>query len=320
MGSFILGVLVTVVAMYMLYQNQDGARKAFEQFAERWLGRRGSQVEEAPPNSPPSVIEPPLVIEPPNYGNIRLMLGEDADLTEYGPDVHEFPETKQPTTRFEDFNRRLFILSPAAQDRRVWPDTTDDDFPTRINGMTTEGALAQIRLRLRPRYPVIYDTYGHWAAASQLLEQDPDYNDIIVSTYLALPEEKRPVVVSLASGLSEGAAYTFMRYGFQDFRVTQYAMRFHQEACLALVMSLMVAPRKDWLWLSVARMRQTVIRAFQANEAKRRESQATDYMEQQTQAAKKAVAHQNRFLALWQNRVEPQQAKLASPDSAEAAE
>jgi len=315
MTSFVFGVVVTIVAMVALYLNQEKIRKAFEEFA---LGRRTpSPIAETLWQSEP---EPPIEIEPPNYGNIRLTPGEEMEITEYGPEIHEFPETKAPTTRFEDFNRRLFILVPSQKTQDIWPDTTDDDFPTRITGMSQESALTEIRLRLRPRYPVIYDTYGHWAAASHLLEQDPDYTDAVVATYLALPEEKRPVVVSLAGGLKEGGSYIFMRYGFEDFRLNQYAMRFHQQACLALIMNLMTAPRKDWLWLSVARMRQTVIRAFQANEEKRRESEAADYLEQQAQAGRRAIEHQNRFLALWQNRIEPQQAALSSETLSEAAE
>jgi hypothetical protein len=125
--------------------------------------------------------EPAAEIPPANFGNIRPVLGEDADPTEFGPEIHEFPEMGEPATRFEDFNRRLFVkLAAAPHDK--WPTTTSDDFPTPLNFANEAEAIEAIGRHLRPRYPVILDLHGHWAWASKQLEQDPDFKDDIVDT------------------------------------------------------------------------------------------------------------------------------------------
>ncbi|MFB2553790.1 hypothetical protein [Ensifer soli] len=301
-----LGVAIVLVAVTVMFS------KTLSTAVRQWLGfgPRPSPILPEPPAAPEPDVEPepepepePVIeIHPPDFGNIRPVRGEEKDPTSYGPDVHDFPEMGTPATCYEDFNRKLFIVFPASRKSGVWPNTTSDDFPTKIKDISLDALKEEIRLRLRPRYPVILDTYGHWSSASYQLEQNPDYTDEFVSSYLAIPEARRPVVVSVWPPEKDGS-FTFIRYGFEDYTLTLASMRFHLRPCLVLLMRTMTGPRDQWLWLSVARMRQTVIRAFQADEARKRENQATSYLEQQTLRAKQEAEHRNRFIALWNNRV-----------------
>lgn len=318
--SFILGVVAVFVVLKLRQHLRKQGVTTLDDLIENILRIFSSEPQRAPAPDLP-VPEPVVEIKPPDYGNIRPIRGEEQDPEILGPDIHEFPEMKTAVTRFEDFNRRLFILGSSKEDRDVWPNTTADDFATRIRGMTREKVQKEIHLRLRPRYPVIFDTHGFWTYASAQLEQDPDYTDAVVSTYLNIPVDSRPVVVSVSTP-DENPALTFMRYGFQDFRITTTDTRFHQAACLAFLMHAQFGPREGWLWLSVARLRQTVIRAFEATEAKKRENQATQYMVQQAEAAKRETEHKNRFVTLWRNRLPASPASLPAPsnNTPEAAE
>lgn len=309
-SGFIWGIVVTLIVVAILRsgrKNKEGIGE-FKAFVSRV---RDFIVDffsggDATPAEPQS--EPELEIEPPpvNFGNIRPVRGEERDLDVFGTEIHEFPDMKSPETRYEDFNRRLFILWTSADDYdsdSVWPNTTSDDYPTRITGMSTKRALEEIRLRLRPRYPVIYDTYGHWGEASRQLEYNPDFRDDLVDTYLAIPENQRPVVVSHVAAGSSGQ-FRYLRYGFEDFTLTVSDMRSHLRACLALVLKTLIGPREMWLWFSVARMRQTVIRAYQQTEAERRKTAAVISLERATIKAKQENEYKNRYLALWRNRIE----------------
>lgn len=257
-----------------------------------------------------SVIAPP----PPDYGNIRPVVGEETDPEVLGPDIHDFPDMPPPATRYEDFNRRLFIVSPQVPESTPWPKTTADDFPTKLPKTAIPELLYSIRRRLRPQYPVIYDGYGYWAQASYQLEQNPFYTDDFVEAYLAIPEGQRPVVVSVAT-YDRNGHFRFMRYGFVDYVLTTDRLRLYVQDCLRLIMAAMIGPREDWLWFSVARMRQTVIRAAEESAARKRESEAAAYMDEQIVMGRKKAEQANRFLALWKSRLpaKPDDAALAVP-------
>ncbi len=311
-GQFLLGVLVGLLLCGAGWHFRSKGSTLKEAIRTRLRRPRVTQGDALEPRAPEVEIQPRV----PDHGNIRPVFGEEADPVEFGVDIHEFPEMKSPVTRFEDFNRRLFILHPAQKTTRVWPNTTADDFATRIRGMTLETAKEQIALRLRPRYPVILDTHGHWSWASAQLEQNPDFTDEIVSAYLDLPVERRPVVVSVGVRTAD-PAFTFIRYGFEDFRVTLADTRYHLGACLRYLMDAIFAPRVDWLWVSVARMRQTVIREFETDEALKRANEGTLYLEQEKETAKREREHQNRFVSLWQHRIAQEDKPLAA-DTEEA--
>jgi len=230
----------------------------------------------------PEPVIPEEIEEKPDYGNITPVLKEPTDPDTFGPAIHEFPgeDMKAPVTRFEDFNRRLFILrmAPAKKPPKrtydeeldddaidgeagddgddLWPRTLTNDFATRLEGFDEATLLEQVRKRLRPRYNVIIDHYGYWARASAELEQTPDYTDPFVATYLAIPESERPVVLSVAT-FNDNGYFRFIRYGFEDFLIRTFPLRFFVPECLTLIMASMRS-RTDWLWFSVARMRKTV--------------------------------------------------------------
>ncbi|KQZ99804.1 hypothetical protein ASD74_23875 [Rhizobium sp. Root564] len=302
MTNFFIGVAIALVAVVFLISRSEKLKAALSEWATEQLTRLGWIKSEPIPAVIEVNREPERAIElpPPDYGNIRPLLGEELDPDEFGPLIHEFPEIRDPATRFEDFNRRLFLVSTEKQ--QSWSNTTEDDFATKVSGFTIVELLKEIRIRLRPRYPVIVDTYGYWGNASRNLEHNPDYTDDIVETYLAIPEDVRPVVVSFPLG-SKDSYFMFIRYGFADFYLRLSTMQPHQKSCLELVLAKIREPREEWLWFSVARMRQAVVRAFQEDEKKRRELEAAAYLSQKTQQAKRDAEHQNRFVALFRNRI-----------------
>lgn len=303
----VLGVVVVIALAVLLY------RRLF-----RDAGRRAALWQLIWPAQPPAreveieLLTDDLVPSTPDYGNIRPVRGEEDEPTEFGPLIHEFPEQKAPETAFEDFNRRLFIYVPAERANGKWPDTTDDDFATLITGLSYSDLMAQAGLRLRPRYPVIIDNYGWWAAASAQLEHDPDYADSVTRTYLSVPEAVRPVVISRRPGLEKGALI-FLRYGFENWVLGAHALRFHYDASLRHILAMFIGARRDWMWLSVARLRQTVIRAAQseaaaAAEAERQQAAENErYLATQIKRKREELAG-NRWRHLWD--VRP---KLAEP-------
>lgn len=236
---------------------------------------RGILPAEGPPL--PAIVLDGEIEEPepepapePDIGNIRPVESERSDLALFEPDVHEFPEHKPPTTRYEDFNRRLFIHFVNDKGRNMaLPATADDDFPTALRETSDHNIDGIIRRFLRPRYHVIHDEYGWWAAASRLLENDPDYTDAVVETYLAIPEATRPVVISRYPGNPKGALAMY-RYGFATYRL-HIAVYTGIKECLAYLLDKFMAPRNDWQWFSIARMRQVVVRAERERQAEIRD-------------------------------------------------
>lgn len=313
MSGFIFGIILVLVFVgVVVYQiattvlNTSEKRDAFwlllVPYEKRtgifaWLPKPAPVIHDAVIEIEPPKPEPelPVVQPPPDYGNVRPVLTEQMDLDEFGPEIHEFPEMGPPVTRYEDFNRRLFIAIKRDGDAD-WPDTTSDDFPTLLSG-TAAATYDAVRKHLRPRYPVIIDHFGWWAAASSLLEQDPDYTDPVVEAYLAIPEYQRPVVVSSRSG-SSGGPLVFMRYGFEDLKITLTDLRFYLTPGLSHLMEVQIGDRSGWLWLSVARMRQTVIRKAQADAALARANETARFLEEQTKARREGLRG-NRYRSLW---------------------
>jgi hypothetical protein len=131
------------------------------------------EPEPPPPPEPEPEPEPEPVVEiaPPDYGNIRPVLGEERNPDLSDEEIHEFPEMGEASTRFEDFNRRLFIVSAADKGKAgEWTKTTADDFATHLTGFSLSRLTEEIHRRLRPRYPVILDTYGYWRHDTKVLD------------------------------------------------------------------------------------------------------------------------------------------------------
>jgi hypothetical protein len=278
------------------------------------LGEQRAAVDLPPPVEvtvePDPEPLPVIVPAPPNYGNIRPLLGEDEDPEEFGPLIHEFPEMSTAATRFEDFNRRLFVYEPGTLPSPEWPETTADDFPTLLTGFAGMVLTKAIRQHLRPRYPVIIDTYGWWAASSRLLEMNPDATNAVIASYLAVPEAKRPVVVSARAG-SEKGVLAVMRYGFVDFKIPAASLAPQTERTLANLFNALITGRETWMWFSVARMRHDVTSDIKIEDAARKALQSLTYMEEEIARVK---ADGNRFVELFKSRVPLRDRPVQEPD------
>lgn len=227
---------------------------------------------------------------PPPEGNVLEVPSESTDLDEFPDTVHIFPDRITPITRFEELNWRLFVAS-FADTREVWPETSTNDFPTRLTFKTSGELATSIAIRLRPKYPVIVDRRGWWAASSSRLEMSPDDPDLIADLYLSMPAERRPVVVSYS--VSEpNMAISFYRYGFQPFHLFESQIQPYPVDALRYIFDAFTGDRNGWKWFSIARMRQHVLRTNRRVEEQVKIAQEKD-------AEKKRVAHANRFAALW---------------------
>lgn len=323
--EFLIGAAVAIAAVAFLVSRSAKLKTALTESVRDLLKSMGLIHEPPPPPAPePEILlvpepepepEPVIEVPPPDFGNIRPIVGEERDPDEFGPEIHEFPETREAVTRFEDFNRRLFIASIATRDSQPdWAKTTTDDFATMLKGFTVTRLTEEIRTRLRPRYPVVFDTYGYWAAASRALEMNPDYEDEIVQAYLAIREEERPVVVSISSVNKDGA-FTFLRYGFEDFSIRVGTMQPHVNTALTFILDRLRGSRTEWLWFSVARLRQHVVRVAQEDEQKRLALQAVAYLENQAEQARSEAEHDNRFVKLMRHKINQAAETAQLPDA-----
>jgi hypothetical protein len=294
-GAWLTVAVLVLVGIVALRRSQLDPWKLFE----KWFRKQ-------PPAPAQEILPPDPEPEPapPNYGNVRPVPREQNDLVEFGPEVHEFPEYREPATRFEDFNRRLFIHHVSEKGgAAALPETTVDDFPTKITGISDEKLAQLVVSKLRPRYPVIYDPFGWWANASALLELDPDYADEVVRAYLALPEAVRPVVISRQPGLDNGYLQVY-RYGFAKLHLPLFAFRYHLEGCLNYLLATLIRTRSDWLWFSIARMRQEVVRGARSREEAEREqaSKVQKLMQSELEEARRGSG--NRWRAIFATKVE----------------
>lgn len=160
-----------------------------------WLKRIWKKLGEMMPKEPePTPLKPtpaaaPVSTEPGNVPRLKAEFGKEPPTK----GVHVFPIPRDPVTRFEEFNARLFLYENA--ETSLWSESLDNDFGTKISGdfAWLEG---EIKKRLRPSFPVLYDPFGLWATASKELEMDPHYDDPIAGAYLSLPRDVRPIVIS----------------------------------------------------------------------------------------------------------------------------
>jgi len=205
--------------------------------------------------------------------------------------IHAFPEAREPVTRFEEFNAKLFIFKPS--EIRRWDKSLDNDFTTELTG-EKDWIKEEIKRRLRPQYPVLYDPFGLWAEASASLELDPHHNDPVVTAYLAFAREQRPVVISLKKDNSkeEKATPKFVlyRYGFVDYEFDRKFLESYPADLIEGLLKAFAGSDDDWESFSPARLRKDVLEANREEEDHRQ--------------AMASHQHANRFAALWSLREE----------------
>tara|TARA_R110002073_G_scaffold8068_1_gene45128 strand:- start:27585 stop:28487 length:903 start_codon:yes stop_codon:yes gene_type:complete len=253
-------------------------------------------LESKEPAPPPVVVKPvqSKSTEPGNVPRVKAEVGKEPPST----NLHVFPETREPVTRFEEFNAKLFTFTPS--ETRRWDASLDNDFSTDLTG---ERAWVQeeIKKRLRPKFPVLYDPFGLWAKASINLELDPHHNDPTVIAYLQFPREKRPVIVSevrheASAAKKDNPKFVLYRYGFVDY---EFDRKFLDDYPADLIHGLLKAfsgSDDEWESFSPARLRKDVLEANREEEEHRQ--------------AMASHQHANRFAALWQLREE----ETAEPD------
>lgn len=234
------------------------------------------------PRSPISILAGETDTLP--HGNQRLAAGE------YGTPPNTvgaiiFPARTEPVTPYEDFNQKLFILDAVSTFPR-WPEVIANDHPTEITG-SLDWVRSELHVRLRPLYPVILDTFGWWAAASAKLELDPTAQDPIISAYLAMPAERRPVVISRRwkDEYKGTEKLELFRYGFEDYAFDPKFLAGYPSDLLLQLMLPFTGSVDEWWLFSPARLRKLVLDQHAASEA-------------MTRAVTSAM-HKNRFAALW---------------------
>lgn len=317
--NILVGVAACVLLTVTIWKLLKTAERRFDfltalappiDWGRLWRALTGAQpaplTVQVPQESTP---EPQRTLQALNRGNIRPVLGEEKDHEILGAEVHVFPEELQPPeTNFEDFNKRLFIHRSAAP--KEWPSTTMDDFPTTL-AVPLDDLIRVCKTHLRPAYPVIIDHYGWFLAASNNLERDNNFSDALVASYMSLPTDLRPVVVS-SPLVTDKRCLVLLRYGYEPLTLRQADLEPHIRRSLDYIFQAMTGPRKEWMWFSIARMRKSVAAAQAAVDtalAKQRQ-EVVRVQETVRQAALKR--HANRFAALW-DLPEPVAPALAHP-------
>ena len=301
-SGFLIGLLTAVIVIGAALQWRFSDPETLTMFWDLVLRRR-KLIPEPPPVvpealPPPPAPPPPVVVLPdlsPNYGNVRPV-GSEWNATppdpEISTDAHVFPERKAAITPYEEFNWKLFLVTGETALLHVWPETLVQDFAPIIR-VPAKTAFAEARKRLRPHYPVIFDWTGNWAVAAARLERDPAYTDPVISAYMSIPQERRPVVVSVISPEKENAnVLTCMRYGFADYTFDTGFLQPYTHDGLVYLMSALSGSKEQWLWFSRARLRKAVL------EDNRKQESVRNFLEAEV-AEQKKIEHTNRFNALW---------------------
>lgn len=232
--------------------------------------------------------------EPGNVPRIKSEMGKEPPTK----DQHEFPAPREPITRFEEFNAKLFVYE--ISETRRWDRSLDNDFATRVSGEET-WLISEIKRRLRPSHPVLFDPFGLWARASEQLELDPHYEDPIAAAYLSIDRANRPVVVSNANQqIAEQASskssdekpkfVVLYRYGFVDYRFDRKFLEDYPADLVTGLLKALSGPEDGWVSFSPARLRSEVLEENREEEAHRQ--------------AMASHQHDNRFAVLWNLRDE----------------
>jgi hypothetical protein len=223
----------------------------------------------------------------------RYIVPAETDQTPDTSLVVQFPKAEAaPVTPFEDFNRTLFVLEDSAD--FSWPEKIHlRDYPTTIKG-DYDWARQQIYDRLRPVFPTIFDTYGWWAEASSQLELNPSADHPVAKAYLAIPLNRRPIVISRKRLATDPVfpKLEFFRYQFEPFEFDPQFLRGNQAQALYQLMLTFTGDRREWWLFSPARLRKSLLDRWNTEASAHAEEEA--FAEQIRKAT-----HANRFAALW---------------------
>ena len=284
--ELLLLLIVVVGGAVLLFHPRTKDRQPMKSVRE-WAVRTWKEMTSPKPPVPqPASDEKEVIAGGTTPGNVPRQPSETGKQPpEKGR--HSFPDTPEPATRFEDFNRLLFTY--VRSEERRWDPTRVSDFPTRITG-EEDWLVDEIKKRLRPARPVLVDPFGLWANASEQLEMDPASDNPIISAYLALPIEIRPIVVSYWQALGGKTnpppdAFICHRYGFVDLRFNRKFADDYPADVLQGLMEAMTGPEEEWETFSAARLRKSVLETNREEESHRQ--------------AMAAYRHKNRFAALW---------------------
>ncbi len=293
MELVLLVVFIAAVAA-LFYHPKTKNHSVIQRLKRVWkklgdLLRREPEVVAQKPATPVQVTS----AEPGNVPRLKAELGKEPATK----GVHIFPHPREPVTRFEEFNARLFLYEGAETPR--WDKSLDNDFTTRVSGELS-WLDSEIKKRLRPKYTVLYDPFGLWATVSKQLEMDPHFDDPIASAYLSLSRDKRPVVISKTGDAPRSDATTkkqpeptkfkLYRYGFTDYRFDRKFLEDYPTDLLTGLLQALSGPEDEWEAFSPARLRSAVLEENREEEAHRQ--------------AMASHQHANRFAALWDLRDE----------------
>lgn len=213
------------------------------------------------PRSPPPRRYEGGIPAPTKFGNIPQIEAE----AEEEPDlsgVYVFPNRAPPSIRYEDFNRRLVVYSllEAHSISSDIAETCINDEPLRAAG-SPEFLLRLARTQFRPAYPTLIDTFGHFATQSAQLEREPLFSGAGVKTVLDLPEEERPVIISVKGGAGTQLTPEFilMRHGFEDFHFDPRFLGDGLAGGLPILFRAFIGPPNEWMYFSRARLRHVMV-------------------------------------------------------------
>lgn len=248
----IVSALVTAAGLAALI-GREGRASLY-----KLLGQRFGWWKPPPEPTVVSPLPPPVPAPPPRpdikYGNIAAIPAEQ----EQAPDlslVYEFPEKAPPTLRFADLNTRLLIVFRSNGGvRRVYPEKISDE--PAFYGGTQAFFDHLVRKQLRPAYPTILDPGGLFTAYSALLEREPFARYPLIDAYLAIPIERRPVVVSVPlPERKETKTLVFCRYGFEDFHLNLDFLGPNWPTSLRHLFGAFLGTPLEWSNFSHARLR-----------------------------------------------------------------
>lgn len=255
-----------------------------------------------------------LTPDEPVGGNIP-MVSEERGKAPDPASRYAFPTGLEPTTRYEDLNRRLFVAADADLPGDVAPARGFRDYPAKL---AKDADLDKIAMTFRDWYPVISDPAGNFARFSAILEYDPHYDHPLLAAYLALAPQARPVVLSgkAAEKLPDAYALKLYRWQFETFIFnSRFAIAYPRDSFDYLFKCLTGEP-KEWFWFSPARLRKHVTDLNRPREEHARAEQ------QAAQEAAERLRHmldpKNRFEALWAQRSD--RALTDAPESQDKAD
>lgn len=212
---------------------------------------------------------------------------------------HLFPPQTTPATRYEDFCHRLFVVTHADETKK-WPPTQGNDYPTYLEGENTD-IIKEMKERLRPYHPVLYDHSGLWDETAQALEIDPYFENIVTKAYLKMQANRRPCVISAKpkkktdSEKEESIRFTLYRYGYEPFHIDGKYFSDAPAELLHMLLLYLTSKNESYESLSPARLRYSVLSKIKEEEEEA--SAMNDY-----QKKRDAERYNNRFAALWKLR------------------